>query len=409
LLLRSSMIRKAAAVFTSGCVVLACACTDRSPAGPGRDCPQAALVPVLPDSAALLPASPFDEVFAAAGSEFGVSPDLLKTLAWVETRWQMVNGHEEFPGLPAAHGVMALRGDRLERGAALAGVPAETARRDARANIRSAAALLAEDARLLGVDRSRLADWEPVVARFSGIELPAGRHNYSARVSSVLSQGIIAPALRSGPSAQTPIGAAVARAPDECPDTVSRPPDHAGAIWRPSPNFNARPAGSTGTVHMIVIHTCEGSYAGCWSWLANSVSGVSSHYVVDEDGAEITQLVRETDRAWHIAASYDCTLNNSHDCGLNGVQSNHFTIGIEHAGFAAQTSFPASQIDASARLACELTKRRGIPRDRLHFVGHGQLQPANRTDPGANWPWTEYLTAIRRHCGDINATAAATR
>jgi N-acetyl-anhydromuramyl-L-alanine amidase AmpD len=295
---------------------------------------------------------------------------------------------------------MALRGDRLERGAALAGLPLETARKDARANIRAAAALLAEDARQLGVDKQQLADWRSVVSRFSGIQPAAGQQNYIARVSSSLRHGLVAPALRSASSAATPIGAAAAWSPDPCPDTASRAPDYASAVWRPSPNFNTRPAGSTGKVHVVVIHTCEGSYAGCWSWLANTASGVSSHYVVDEDGAEITQLVRERDRAWHIAASYNCTLNSSHDCELNGVQSNHFTIGIEHAGFAAQSSFAASQIDASARLVCELTKRHAIPRDRLHFVGHGQLQPNNRTDPGANWPWTTYLAAIRQHCGD---------
>src|SRR5436309_15695484 len=87
---------------------------------------------------------------------------------------------------------------------------------------------------------------------------------------------------------------------------------------------------------------------------------------------EISQLVHERDRAWHIAATYDCTLNRGHDCWLNGVQSNDFTVGIEHAGFASQDSFPASQLEASAALACDVTRDRGIPRDWQHIVGHGQ-------------------------------------
>jgi hypothetical protein len=131
------------------------------------------------------------------------------------------------------------------------------------------------------------------------------------------------------------------------------------------------------------------------------VANVSAHYVVNEDGSEISQLVEEPKRAWHIAATYDCTLNANHDCARNGQQSNHFTIGIEHAGFASQTSWSTSQIDASARLVCDITRDRGIPRDQLHIVGHGKLQPYNRTDPGAGWPWADYLRRIEQHCGSV--------
>ena len=152
---------------------------------------------------------------------------------------------------------------------------------------------------------------------------------------------------------------------------------------------------------MVIIHTCESNYAGCWSWLVNSVSQASGHYVVDEDGAEVSQLVRERDRAWHIAALYDCTLNRRHDCWRNDVQSNDFTVGIEHAGFASQASFPAAQLDRSAALVCDVTRDRGIPRDWQHIVGHGQLQPANRTDPGPNWPWIAYLHRVQAWCGEV--------
>jgi N-acetyl-anhydromuramyl-L-alanine amidase AmpD len=172
-----------------------------------------------------------------------------------------------------------------------------------------------------------------------------------------------------------------------------------GTIWRPSPNYNARPAGDIGQVHMVIIHTCEGSYTSCWSWLTNTQAQASAHYVVKEDGSEISQLVRESDRAWHIAATYDCTLNSSHECWRNGYSSNHFTVGIEHGGFASQTSFPTAQIDASARLSCDISQAHGIPRDRYHYVAHGQLQPYNRTDPGPNWPWTDYLNRINAFCG----------
>jgi hypothetical protein len=115
--------------------------------------------------------------------------------------------------------------------------------------------------------------------------------------------------------------------------------------------------------------------------------------------------VRESSKAWHVAADYDCSRNGGKRCDLNGVQSNNFTVGIEHAGFASQSSWPQAQVDASARLVCDITQDHGIPRDRLHIVGHGQLQPWNRTDPGRNWPWASYLQKVNAFCGSTSAPA----
>jgi N-acetyl-anhydromuramyl-L-alanine amidase AmpD len=359
-----------ARLWVAGTALVALGCRH-SPTRPAP-CPEAltALVTLQARS------SPYDAAFAAAAAEFGVPADLLRAIGWVETRWQMVRGQEEFPGRPPAFGVMALRGAALERGAALAGVSSAAVRTDPRANIRAAAALLAAYA---GEARG---DWAAAAQRYSEIEVPEGRAAYARDVSR----------LWGGPSATAAV--------DPCPPGGGAP-DYTAALWRPSPNFNQRPADSTGAMHAVIIHTCEGNYPGCWSWLVNPISQVSAHYVVNEDGSEISQLVREPDRAWHIAALYDCDLNRGHECWLDSVQSNHFTVGIEHAGFASQDSFPASQIEASAALVCDLTKDRGIPRDWQHILAHGQLQPENRTDPGPNWPWITYVHRIQAHCDEL--------
>jgi hypothetical protein len=174
--------------------------------------------------------------------------------------------------------------------------------------------------------------------------------------------------------------------------------DYPDSVWRPSPNFNARPSGYG--VDLVVIHTCEGGYAGCWGWLRNPSAGASAHYVIKEDGSEITQLVREASRAWHVAASYECSRAGNQQCSKNGVSTNHFSVGIEHAGFASQSSFPNGQIEASARLTCDIARDGAVPRDRNHIVSHGQLQPWNRTDPGPNWPWSHFIDRVRSLCGD---------
>src|SRR6266487_1399208 len=307
-------------------IVLVAACR----AAPVEPCPSTHVAGMAAEQAApVARASPLDSLFQAAGTEFDVPPAVLKAIGWVETRWQMVEGREEFAGRPPVFGLMALGGTALERGAALAGVSVEAARRNPTANIRAAAALLRAYAAEAG------GDWDAAAARFSGIDLPAGRAAYTSAITQA--QG------RARPTA------AAAACP---PPSSGGAPDYAAAVWRASPNFNERPVDQTGTLHMVIIHTCESNYASCWSWLLNPVSQASAHYVVDEEGGEISQLVREPDRAWHIAALYDCALNRRHDCGLNGVQSNDFTVGIEHAGFASQAGFPASQIEASATGSC---------------------------------------------------------
>src|SRR6266566_2417352 len=278
-------------------IVLVAACR----AAPVESCPSPRVAGISAERAApVARPSPLDSVFQAAGTEFDVSPGLLKAIGWVETRWQMVEGREEFAGRPPVFGVMALGGTALERGAALAGVSVEAGRRDAAANIRAAAALLRAYAAEAG------GDWDAAAARFSGIDLPAGRAAYTRAI--MQAQG------RAGPAA-----AAAA-----CPPNPGGAPDYAPAVWRASPNFDQRPADQTGTPHMVIIHTCESDYASCWSWLVN----------------------------------------------------------------------PASQV-------CDVTRDRGIPRDWQHIVGHGQLQPANRTDPGPNWPWIPYLHRVQALCGEV--------
>ena len=337
-------------------------------------------------------ASVFDAELIAAGAEFHVPAAVLKAIAWTETRYTMVEGEEEHEGKPPAFGVMALAGQRLEDGARLANVSVDDAKHQPLANIRAAAALLSSWADELGISRDEVASWEPVIARYGEIDLEEARTQYvREQVFGAMKKGL--GAIVADNSFYGLFGAEELAPADEL---LAAGPDYAGSIWRPSPNWSSRGGAKVG---MVIIHTCEGKYAGCWGWLANSKAGASAHYVVREDGKEITQLVRESNRAWHIAATYDCKLNGGVDCSRNGTSSNNFTVGIEHGGFASQKSFPAGQIEASAKLVCNITKDHGVPRDRFHIVGHGKLQPYNRTDPGPNWPWASYITRIAQLCG----------
>jgi hypothetical protein len=321
--------------------------------------------------------------FDRASRATGVPADLLAAVSYVETQWQEVTGEEEHEGRPAGTGYFALWGENLPKDD-----PSD-------ASILAAATRLADLAKQQGVlDAADLMAWAPVLQAFSQNPDDESRFAYADDVLRVLAEGA------SSTAEDGTLIAAIDAHPDVVVSGGGLPrgsADYAASIWRPSPNYNSR----NGTaVSLVVIHSCEGNYAGCWGWLQNTAASASAHYVVKENGAEITQLVRESNRAWHVAATYECSRAGNQQCSRNGTSTNNFSIGIEHAGFGSQASWQNALIEASAALTCDITKDHGIPRDRNHIVSHGQLQPWNRTDPGPNWPWSHYIDRVRDLCGD---------
>ncbi len=335
-----------------------------------------------------------DDNFETAASTFDVPVDLLKAVSYVETRWQAVTGEDDELGRPAGVGVFGLWGDNLEKGAAAAGLDVADVRSDRDANIDAAAARLAELAVQHGVSGSDLMAWRPVLADFAQNPDDDARAAYVDEVMRVLAGGA-SRVVEDG----TVVASLTAHGeiPMPEPGILAAGGDYGNAVWRASPNYNYR---NGYKVSLVVIHSCEGNYAGCWGWLRNTAAQASAHYVVNESGSEVTQLVREANRAWHVAASYNCNYAGGAQCNLQGVSVNNFSVGIEHAGFASQSSWSNGIIETSARLTCDITKRQGVVRDRNHIVSHGQLQPYNRTDPGPNWPWSHYIDRVRAYCND---------
>lgn len=145
-------------------------------------------------------------------------------------------------------------------------------------------------------------------------------------------------------------------------------------IETPSPNFNDRKL----PVSMLVMHyTGMLDGASAISRLTNADAGVSAHYVVNEDGT-VLQLVDEGKRAWHAGASYwrGVTDVNSASIGIEIVNPGH------EFGYHP---FPGDQIAAVVRLTHEILKRHDIPR--ANVVGHSDVAPARKQDPGELFPW----------------------
>ena len=118
----------------------------------------------------------------------------------------------------------------------------------------------------------------------------------------------------------------------------------------PSPNFSVRGGRA---VDLIVVHDCEGSYAGSINWFSQAASQVSAHLVLREDGGEVTQMVDFANKAWHAVAF------------------NSRSVGLEMAGYAAK-GYGAREWQEAADVVAYLLHRFNLPcRWAEHGIGSG--------------------------------------
>ena len=132
------------------------------------------------------------------------------------------------------------------------------------------------------------------------------------------------------------------------------------------------------SLSMLVMHyTGMVDGASAIRRLTSSNAGVSAHYVVNEDGT-VLRLVDERKRAWHAGVSYwrGITDVNSASIGIEIVNPGH------EFGYRP---FPGDQVAAVVRLTDEIRKRHDIPR--ANVVGHSDVAPSRKQDPGELFPW----------------------
>jgi N-acetylmuramoyl-L-alanine amidase len=152
----------------------------------------------------------------------------------------------------------------------------------------------------------------------------------------------------------------------------------------PSPNWNERKL----PVSMVVLHyTGMDSAGAALERMCDAAAEVSAHYMIDEDGT-VTQLVDEAKRAWHAGRSYwrGITDVNSASVGIELVNPGH------EFGYRP---FPDAQMDALVPLLAQIVQRHNVPR--ANVVGHSDIAPARKTDPGELFDWerlAEYKLAL---------------
>ena len=145
-------------------------------------------------------------------------------------------------------------------------------------------------------------------------------------------------------------------------------------IDTPSPNFDAR----TLPISMVVLHyTGMIDGASAINRLADPEAKVSAHYVVAEDG-QIIRMVDEANRAWHAGKSWWR--------GISDVNSASVGIEIVNPGLEfGYRPFPHVQVESVIRLVAGIVARYGITRGNV--VGHSDVAPARKEDPGELFPW----------------------
>jgi len=145
-------------------------------------------------------------------------------------------------------------------------------------------------------------------------------------------------------------------------------------IDTPSPNFDARAL----LVSMVVLHyTGMIDGASAIARLADPEAKVSAHYVVAEDG-QVVRMVDEAHRAWHAGRSWWR--------GTSDINSASIGIEIVNPGHEfGYRPFPEAQIDAVIELLAGIMERHSITRGNV--VGHSDVAPARKEDPGELFPW----------------------
>ncbi|CAN5181477.1 N-acetylmuramoyl-L-alanine amidase [soil metagenome] len=141
-----------------------------------------------------------------------------------------------------------------------------------------------------------------------------------------------------------------------------------------SPNFDDRSLPIT----MIVLHyTGMPDAPSAIQWLANPASKVSAHYLVTEEG-QVVRMVEEKKRAWHAG--------KSHWRGIDDINSASIGIELVNPGHEwGYRSFAEAQIEALVPLLHDIMTRHRITRGNV--VGHSDVAPARKTDPGELFPW----------------------
>ena len=141
-------------------------------------------------------------------------------------------------------------------------------------------------------------------------------------------------------------------------------------------------------VDMLVLHyTDTADAATAIGLLTDAANSVSAHYLVDVDGS-IRSLVPEDRRAWHAGVASWCGITDINACSIGIEIQNR---GHSSVGASGPEPYPLPQIRSVIDLIHDIRRRHAIPDRRV--LGHSDVAPLRKQDPGAHFPWARLAGA----------------
>ncbi|HEY2629754.1 MAG TPA: N-acetylmuramoyl-L-alanine amidase [Usitatibacter sp.] len=149
-------------------------------------------------------------------------------------------------------------------------------------------------------------------------------------------------------------------------------------------------------IQFIVIHFTSTGFNESLSTL--TAGAVSSHYLVRDDPVVVYQLVDDNRRAYHAGDS----------SWQGNTQLNAASIGIEIVNRGDRDGtwqdYAPAQIDAVVALVKRLAREYAVKPD--HIVGHSDIAPQRKVDPGPKFPWKRLADEGLIPWPDANVVAA---
>ncbi|CAJ0991431.1 N-acetylmuramoyl-L-alanine amidase AmiD [Sodalis praecaptivus] len=162
--------------------------------------------------------------------------------------------------------------------------------------------------------------------------------------------------------------------------------------YRSVKGFNQR-------VRFLIMHYTALNFANSVNALSGDAT-LSAHYLVPDpddqsyidagfNDMRIFNLVDEKDRAWHAGLSAWAGRNNLNDTSI-GIEN--VNLASVNAGKWTFPPYPAVQVEAIIQLAQSVLQRYPDITP-TQVVGHSDVAPGRKFDPGAAFPWRKLYEA----------------
>lgn len=168
-----------------------------------------------------------------------------------------------------------------------------------------------------------------------------------------------------------------------------QPPDidstNAATSWVGTTNFGMRKP------NFVIIHyTAQNSCEKTLTTFTLPATEVSAHYVICKDGT-VQHMLNDYLRAWHAGAGKWGNITD-----INSV-----SIGIELDNNGSE-AFTGIQIANLLQVLKTLKKKFNIPE--ANFLGHSDIAPTRKIDPGKLFPWEQLAQQGFGHWYDTTNT-----